>query len=133
MTAVSRNARETRARGAHDLLPAVCRRARRVRRNAMDQQFSRRQFESMLARGIAGCSFLKGAELIGRSRAAVADGARRGITGTVHGSAILTPPSSTPPGAVWRYGLAFPFQAAPRKAGLFCNIRGVHGNDFEEG
>lgn len=49
------------------------------------------------------------------------------------GKVDLTIPPSTPPGEIWRYGLAWPFQVAPGKAALFCNIRGNRGHDFEIG
>ena len=47
---------------------------------------------------------------------------------------IAVPPG-TPSDEVWRYGLGFPFQVAPRLAGLFCNIRkeGTDDIDFEIG
>jgi hypothetical protein len=40
-----------------------------------------------------------------------------------------------PAGEVWRYGLIYPFQVAPRLAAALCNIRKVHnpGVDFELG
>ncbi len=58
-----------------------------------------------------------------------------GITGITKGKADLIVPPDTPPGEVWRYGLGFPFQAGPRTAGLFCNIRkeGTGNIDFEIG
>ncbi|MDD5676776.1 MAG: sialidase family protein [Kiritimatiellae bacterium] len=37
---------------------------------------------------------------------------------------FLIGPTDVPQGQVWRYGLGFPFQVAPRLAGLICNIRG---------
>ena len=59
----------------------------------------------------------------------------KGITGITRGRVALTIPPDTPSDEVWRYGLGFPFQVAPRKAGLFCNIRrdGTHSIDFEIG
>jgi hypothetical protein len=61
--------------------------------------------------------------------------AMKGITGITKGRAALTVPPDTPPNEVWRYGLGFPFQVAPRKAALFCNIRrdGTHSVDLEIG
>ncbi len=58
-----------------------------------------------------------------------------GITGITKGRVALTIPPDTPPDEVWRYGLGFPFQVAPRKAGLFCNIRkdGTKSIDLEIG
>ena len=46
-----------------------------------------------------------------------------GITGITKGRAALTVPPDAPPDEVWRYGLGFPFQVAPRKAGLFCTSK----------
>ena len=59
----------------------------------------------------------------------------KGITGITKGRVALTIPPDTPSDEIWRYGLGFPFQVAPRKAGLFCNIRrdGTHSIDLEIG
>ncbi len=59
----------------------------------------------------------------------------KGITGITKGRVALTIPPDTPSDEVWRYGLGFPFQVAPKKAGLFCNIRrdGTHSIDLEIG
>jgi len=58
-----------------------------------------------------------------------------GITGITKGEVDIAIPLSTPPDEVWRYGLGFPIQVAPRLAGLFCNIRkeGAASIDFEVG
>ena len=47
----------------------------------------------------------------------------------------LVSPSDVTPGEVWRYGLTYPFQIAPRTAAVFCNVRRVNnpGVDFEVG
>ena len=65
-----------------------------------------------------------------RSEAAV--GAQPPLRMT-RGRADLTVPAEVPAGESWRYGLAFPFQVAPRRAALFANIRGKRGHDFEVG
>ena len=59
----------------------------------------------------------------------------KGINGITKGRVDLSVPPDMPSDEVWRYGLGFPFQAAPHKAGLFCNIRrdGVRGIDYEIG
>ncbi len=57
------------------------------------------------------------------------------ITGVTAGAArLVTPPDSTEE-AVLAYGLGFPFQVAPERAALFCNVRieGVAVSDFENG
>ena len=58
-----------------------------------------------------------------------------GITGVTKGPVDVAVPPSTPAGEVLRYGLGFPFQVAPRQAGIFCNIRveGFPKGDFENG
>ena len=58
-----------------------------------------------------------------------------GIVSVARSPARLRVPASTPPGATWRYGVGTMFQAAPRVAGMFCNIRMEHapGTDFEVG
>ena len=57
------------------------------------------------------------------------------MTGITKGPAALSIVPNTPPEELWRYGLGFPFQVAPRKAGLFCNIRrdGTNSIDLEVG
>lgn len=59
----------------------------------------------------------------------------KGIIGITKGCVDLTIPPDMPSDEIWRYGLGFPFQVAPHKAGLFCNIRrdGMHGIDYEIG
>jgi hypothetical protein len=66
-------------------------------------------------------------------RRETARGAARGITAVVRGTAVRGMPRTAAPGSGWRYGLGYPFQVAPGLAGLFCNIKGTRGNDFEEG
>ena len=57
----------------------------------------------------------------------------RGIIKITRQSARLRIPGSTPDGQIWRYCISFPFQIAPRKAAVICNIRGNHPGDFEVG
>ena len=59
----------------------------------------------------------------------------KGITGITKGNVDLSIPPDMPSDEIWRYGLGFPFQVAPRTAGLFCNIRrdGTHSIDLEIG
>ena len=51
------------------------------------------------------------------------------------GGIDLHEPPATPAGECWHYGLSFPFQAAPRLAGVFANVRPGNGIgvDFENG
>jgi hypothetical protein len=58
-----------------------------------------------------------------------------GIVSVTRSPARLRSPASTPAGEIWRYGVGTMFQAAPRLAGMFCNIRMEHapGTDFEVG
>ena len=49
------------------------------------------------------------------------------------GPADVAIPPSQPEEETWRYGIAYPFQVAPGKAALFCNIKGKRGHDFEAG
>ncbi len=49
------------------------------------------------------------------------------------GKADLAIPPGAAEGEKWRYGIGLPFQLAPRKAGLHCNIKGKRGQDFEAG
>jgi hypothetical protein len=50
-----------------------------------------------------------------------------------HGKAHLVSPLTTPAGEVWKYGVSFPFQVSPTEAGLFTNVRGSRGLDYEVG
>jgi hypothetical protein len=57
------------------------------------------------------------------------------ITGVTKTAAdLVTPPDSTRE-RVLTYGLGFPFQVAPNRAGVFCNVRvgGINVTDFENG
>jgi len=53
---------------------------------------------------------------------------------TTRGTGLISPPSA-PPGETWHYQITLPFQVAPRKAAVFCNIRKGYatGIDFETG
>lgn len=59
----------------------------------------------------------------------------KGYLKVTRGGPDLQMPPDTPPGEIWRYGLAIPFQVAPRRAAIFCNIRKDRGlgADFEVG
>ncbi len=65
----------------------------------------------------------------------VAGSASADITTVTKGPADLVAPPSSATAGTMRYGLGFPFQVAPRKAALFCNLRleGVPISDFENG
>ncbi len=60
---------------------------------------------------------------------------RQGPVRVTRGAAFLRMPVSVPAGEVWRYGIIYPFQVAPRLAAVFCNIRKAlnPGVDFELG
>ena len=60
---------------------------------------------------------------------------RLGLVRVTRGAAFLRAPVSVPAGEVWRYGIIYPFQVAPRLAAVFCNIRKAlnPGVDFELG
>ena len=76
------------------------------------------------------------AGLLGLGVAGVARTARAaGLVSVTRAGAKLRTPAATPPGEVWRYGIAFPLQVGPREAALLCNIRKEHapGFDFEAG
>lgn len=49
--------------------------------------------------------------------------------------AFSFPTTSVPSGQTWRYGLAIPFQVAPRRGAVFCNMALVYppGGDWEVG
>src|SRR5438552_10460448 len=98
-------------------------------------RITRREFEIELGAalaagtlGAAGCA--RPPKEQRRSEAAV--GAQPPLRMT-RGRADLTVPAEVPAGESWRYGLAFLFQVAPRRAALFANIRGKRGHDFEVG
>ena len=60
---------------------------------------------------------------------------RLGLVRVTRGAAFLHAPVSVPAGEVWRYGIIYPFQVAPRLAAAFCNIRKAlnPGVDFKLG
>ena len=62
------------------------------------------------------------------------DRSKRFIGVTRVGPDLLSP-LNVPEGENWRYGLTFPFQVAPRKVAVWCNIRKERamGVDFEVG
>ena len=60
---------------------------------------------------------------------------RAGLTGVTHGLVTVTAPTHVPDGEKWRYGLGFPFQLSPTRAGIFSNIHRVSAAtwDYEMG
>lgn len=60
---------------------------------------------------------------------------RGGIWKVIRHPRALQAPVEATPGETWRYGLNFPFQVAPRLAGLYCNLKQFEGpgQDFEGG
>ena len=98
--------------------------------------------------GIGGCLLIGGLLLPGNLQQTRSGGnamgsaiwrqappAKGGVTGISQGPKDLSAPPVTPEGQVLRYGLGFPFQVAPRQAGLFVNLRmeGIPVGDFENG
>ena len=64
------------------------------------------------------------------------DSKSRGIVSVTRGPAdLVVPPNVPEPGLMCRYGVAFPFQIAPRQAALSCSLRNENlpGGDFENG
>ena len=59
----------------------------------------------------------------------------RGVQSITQGSADLVIPPHTPDGLMCRYGVAFPFQVAPKMAALCCSLRNENlpAGDFENG
>ena len=97
----------------------------------MSSQLTRRHFGKCLAQGIVGVPLTR--HLFSQAGSTAGSAESRSVTAILRGSVLRSPPRTNPPGGVWRYGLGFPFQLAPRKAAIFCNIKGSRGNDFEEG
>lgn len=95
------------------------------------RQFERRVGEAILSSSLstwAGCS---------RPPAEKAPPPGAPETGSLlrmtRGGADLVAPADEPSGESLRYGLAFPFQVAAKRAAIFANIRGKRGHDFEVG
>ena len=93
----------------------------------MNRGMTRREFLRLTT-----ISLLAAAGGLNLLQSGVADGTR-GILRVTRGSTRLRIPPSTPTGQIWRYCIPFPFQLAPRKAAVICNIRGNHPGDFEVG
>ena len=57
------------------------------------------------------------------------------ITGVTASTPRLIEPAEQPPGEICRYGVAFPFQVAPKLAAVLCCLRneGYPAGDFENG
>ena len=97
----------------------------------MLSQLTRRHFGKSLAQGVMGVPLTR--HLFSHAGSTAASAEPGSVTAILRGSVLRSPPRTNPPGGVWRYGLGFPFQLAPRKAAIFSNIKGSRGNDFEEG
>jgi hypothetical protein len=54
-----------------------------------------------------------------------------GVTGVTHGLCVVQTPPSTPPGEHWRYGLGFPMQLSPTRAGIMANIHRVSARTYD--
>jgi len=98
----------------------------------MSQKWNRREFQ--VALGV--CASLAPVKL-SKSFEASPQGELQGsgIVRATRGSVKLIAPPDVARGEVWRYGLTYPFQVAPRTAAVYCNIRRVNnpGVDFEVG
>jgi hypothetical protein len=94
----------------------------------MPRLMSRRTFANSMTAATLGAAAGTFGEAAAQSGAAA-------LTGVSRGGVKLRVPAATPAGEVWRYGIAFPFQAGPSEAALFCNIRREHapGFDYEAG
>jgi len=99
----------------------------------MSRKWNRREFQ--VALGI--CASLAPVKLMSKSFGASPQSELQdsGIVRATRGSVKLIAPPDVARGEVWRYGLTYPFQVAPRTAAVFCNIRRVNnpGVDFEVG
>ena len=97
----------------------------------MAQQWNRREFQICLSTCLAVAPALELKAAVALSEPSQGNGISRVTRG---GLKLVSPPDVTR-GEVWRYGLTYPFQVAPRKAAVFCNVRRVNnpGVDFEVG
>ena len=101
------------------------------------QSLTRRQFALGAGGALAGASALGAMGCAGppaepgSARSPAAAGPAR----VTRGGADLRTPRDTPPGETWHYQITLPFQAGPRLAAVFCNIRKAYapGVDFENG
>ncbi len=84
---------------------------------------------------VCGLTFLGCASPVAPPETEPVEPAESGPLEITRGDADLKTPPSTPEEKTWLYQLALPFQVAPQKAGIFCNIRvaEVKGTDFENG
>lgn len=114
---------------------------RRARRET-GAALTRRQFAGVVGKGALGALAAASTGTTGYAMAprptppAVIPGRpERAVWNIVPRVRLLENPASTPPGETWRYMLTYPFQVAPKLAGLYCNIKPSFGpgQDFEMG
>jgi hypothetical protein len=96
----------------------------------------RREFAARLATGAValGAATLAGAAATGETSADPLP-AGRGVWRILRRPKALESPPDTPPGLTYRYMLSYPFQVAPKLAGLYVNLKMCEGpgQDFEGG
>ncbi len=101
----------------------------------MFNRFSRREFHQRISQAAVGAAALRPSIAAGTEKAQLPGCATTGIIRVTRGPKDLVSPPQVPVGQTLRYALAYPFQVAPRLAGLFCNIKlcQAPGQDWENG
>ena len=102
------------------------------------ENMNRREFQQRMGLALAAAPLVVGASCVPQESSPRIEKPSLGIDSsgslkmTLGDADVKTPPEA-PEGENWRYGIGLPFQLAPGKAGLFCNIKGKRGQDFEAG
>ena len=98
-------------------------------------RITRRQFEKRIGQAIlsSGLFTWSGCKPRPSEKTAPSGAQETPLLRMTRGGVDLAVPGDQPAGETWRYGLAFPFQVAAKRAALFANIRGKRGHDFEVG
>ena len=98
-------------------------------------RITRRQFEKRMGQAIlsSGLFTWSGCKPRPSEKTAPSGAQETPVLRMTRGGVDLAVPGDQPADETWRYGLAFPFQVAAKRAALFANIRGKRGHDFEVG
>jgi hypothetical protein len=100
----------------------------------MSQQWNRREFQICVGAWLTASPALFPPKVTAAQASGESSQPSR-VVRVTRGAPKLVSPPDVARGEVWRYGLTYPFQVAPRQAAVFCNVRRVNnpGVDFEVG
>ena len=92
-------------------------------------RITRRQFEKRIGQALlsSGLFTWSGCKPRPSEKSAPSGAQETSVLRMTRGGVDLAVPADQPAGETWRYGLAFPFQIAAKRAAIFANIRGKRG------